>query len=300
MPAAAYRLTLLGLASLAAPRPAAAQIQATEIVYVRQTQVNNKPYFEVRRRAFNGTADSKLVGGCLAQLPASYCTYADPVVSPDGSRLAFVFEPVSEEFCKAIWISTISGGSARQISTGCTDARPAWSPDGSRIAYERENAIYEVELCRNTLPESSPRRVAAGASPSYSRDGRWIAFARSGDIFKIRTNGSSETNLTQSTLGEWHPRWTKRGSSSDMIVFLAGSGAHSQVFTMDAAGQNRRQVTSTATAKSSPDVALLPSAVVWQEGTNVLFQAGANAPRTVTAGKQPYFGGGSAKVTMCP
>jgi hypothetical protein len=302
-PIARCALALLGLTFLAAPR-ATAQILGSEIVFVRQTQVNDRPYFEIRRKTVNGTTDQRLFGGCVGGIRAPYCAYANPVISPDGRRLAFVFEPVSEEACKSIWISDLAGRNARQISPGCSVASPTWSPDGSTIAYASDNAIYEVELCRNQLPETGPRRVTTGHSPSYSRDGRWIAFARNGDIFKTPSSSSRltlpEVNLTRHASADRDPRWTKSGSTGDFIVFLSNRDGAGDVYIMDANGQNLRRITTSATPKSTPDLAILPSAFTWQEGTSVMFKAGGIAPRSLGSGKQPYFGGVANKVKICP
>lgn len=290
---------LLVLAPLAAPVPSAAQLLSSEILYVSQSRKNNQPFFEVMRRPVNGSTPTRVIGGCL--VPATYCTYADPVVSPDGHRVAFVFEPVTEQFCKTIWIAGINGANPRQVAMGgCAHKRPTWSPDGSRIAYESGGAIYEVGLCGTALPERNPRRIGAGTSPSYSRDGRHLVFERNGDIWKRDIQGGTEANLTRTGTAEWEPRWTKAGSPADLIVFLSGSRTKSDVHTMDANGQNRKQVTTTATAKRAPDVGLLPTLIVWEESEQVLFKLGSNPERVVTSGRSPFFGGSATSVTTCP
>jgi TolB protein len=46
--------------------------------------------------------------------------------------------------------------------------------------------------------------------PSWSPDGKWIAFARfvgNTDIFVMTADGQSVTNVTQSPEDEWAPVW---------------------------------------------------------------------------------------------
>lgn len=294
---------ILALVAVAPLVPAQAALSSSEVVYVRQKTVNKLPYPEMYRQPVTSSA-AKMFGGCLGT-SARYCGYADPVVSPDATRLAFVFEAVGETSCRTIWIAGLDGRGARQATlNGCAARTPSWSPDGSKLAFEQGGEIYEVDLCRATLPERNPRRVTSGKEPSYSRDGRWIAFARGGDVWKIRTTGSSETNLTQSGSGEWSPRWAKpvsSGSVTEVIAFVSDRDGPGDVYVMDPNGGGLARKTRTATFKDSLDVAQLPAAFAWQEGDNVMFAAGTQAPRVLAAGYGADFGLAPPKrITTCP
>lgn len=64
---------------------------------------------------------------------------SDPVVSPDGDRVAFVVSrPDLEEdrYVSEIWLR--DGAGARRFTTGGNDASPRWSPDGTRLAFLRK------------------------------------------------------------------------------------------------------------------------------------------------------------------
>lgn len=298
-PVAPWLPLVLALSPAAVPGPAAAQVNSGEFLYVRQTQRNSVPYAEVMRRPVNGTTVTRMIGGCL--VPAQYCGYADPVVSPDGNRIAFVHEPTQEQACRSIWVASITGAEARQVTTGCRDKRPAWSPDGRLLAYEGNGVIYQAALCNATLPVRSPTRVGTGTSPSYSRDGRYLVFERGGDIWKRDTRLNTEVNLTRSSRREWDPRWTKAGSLSDVIVYLAAGSSTIEVFTMTGDGRQRKRVTASGTDKWAPDVALLPTAFLWAENDQVLFKTIADEePRVLVAGKSPSFGGAARSVPICP
>src|SRR5262245_50411808 len=65
---------------------------------------------------------------------------ADPQISPDGSRVAFVRVLVNQKadrYDSALWIVPTNGGAARQLTAGPRDASPRWSPDGKRLAFVR-------------------------------------------------------------------------------------------------------------------------------------------------------------------
>src|SRR5215468_2856064 len=65
---------------------------------------------------------------------------ADPQISPDGSRVAFVRVWVNQKadrYDSALWIAPTGGGAARQLTAGPRDTSPQWSPDGKQLAFVR-------------------------------------------------------------------------------------------------------------------------------------------------------------------
>ncbi|AXJ02152.1 WD40-like Beta Propeller Repeat [Cyclonatronum proteinivorum] len=99
-----------------------------------------------------------------------------------------------------------------------TDELPAWSPDGKYIAFNHFNPHAD----ENTHPfglyllnlETGERTLiieGIALSPDWSPDGEWIAF-NSGDIFKIRSDGSELTRLTGQGMS-FLPRWSPDGNT---------------------------------------------------------------------------------------
>src|SRR5688500_14446301 len=66
---------------------------------------------------------------------------ADPQISPDGSRVAFVRVVVDEKkegYDTSIWIVPSDGSeAARPLTGGRRDHTPRWSADGKRLAFVR-------------------------------------------------------------------------------------------------------------------------------------------------------------------
>jgi dipeptidyl aminopeptidase/acylaminoacyl peptidase len=120
---------------------------------------------------------------------------ADPQISPDGSRVAFVRVWVNQKadrYDSALWIVPTNGGAARQLTAGPRDASPRWSPDGKRLAFvrstEKEGRPQPAQIYLLTFEGGEAQALTelprgAGA-PQWSPDGKTIAFTSSEDLSK--------------------------------------------------------------------------------------------------------------------
>lgn len=108
---------------------------------------------------------------------------------------------------------------ARQVR----DARP--SPDGKRLAFVVLDKLYIMDY-----PDGTPRRLAEMSAgeyqPTWSPDGRWIAFvtwddAEGGQLYKVRADGRGDPRrLTQVAAFYREPAWSPDGNR---IVVERGS-----------------------------------------------------------------------------
>lgn len=113
---------------------------------------------------------------------------ADPQLSPDGRRVAFVRVTVNEKrdgYDTALWLVDSEGGrSARALTTGPQDLSPRWSPDGRRIAFtravEKAGKLQPPQVLLMAMDGGEARPVTdlpkGAASPAWAPDGRTIAF----------------------------------------------------------------------------------------------------------------------------
>jgi len=165
--------------------------------------------------------------------------YASPAVSPDGHWIAYssstqagsgpLLQPV-------IFVAPSDNvGAAKQLrgvdNTLINGAMPAWKPDGTAVAFAYQNKLYMQGFDPTAgnfvgaLQTVFDNGTAAVNHPSWSADGRQIAFDNSFDIYVVTVAGSSDgKSSTQITHGDgttstW-PSWSPPGGPN-RIVFSA-------------------------------------------------------------------------------
>ena len=104
------------------------------------------------------------------------------------------------------------------------------SPDRSRIAFQSVGRIWTMPMDGGT-----PQRLTSGDgafefSPSWSPDGRWIAYTTwdggdGGHVWRIPSAGGTPERLTTTASEYAHPVWSPDGSE---LVVTRGSGAASR------------------------------------------------------------------------
>jgi len=115
-------------------------------------------------------------------------TPADPRLSPDGDRVAFLRrEPIDNETTEStVYLVDADGGDPRRLTLAeGSDAEPRWSPSGDRIAFTATRGADDDRQQLWVLPLSGgeARRVTevvGGVSEiAWSPDGERIAFVQS-------------------------------------------------------------------------------------------------------------------------
>lgn len=228
----------------AAPATARAGIEAAPVQVVRLTSVpgmeswpNISPdgnlVVYTRYDEESGSAwlmlqtSSPVVGHALTPpVKARYDTM--PVWSPDGREIAF-FRSVGEQVCRLMLIPA-SGGEPREIAPcpGDSMGKFGWHPDGTRLVIGGTRGAGDVSGPLQTLDIATGRYQAlrydrrdsdVDIGPTYSPDGKWIAFHRNlsvADLWRIPAAGGVPQRLTQLKTNLYGLAWTPDSRS---IVF---------------------------------------------------------------------------------
>ncbi len=166
---------------------------------------------------------------------------SEPVASPDGRRIAFVWDKgESSDGGERLYLMNADGSAVKPIGPaprGDEIAELAWAPNG-RIAFTYRPEGAEGGLLNlliavlDTTATSAPRTVARGTSPAWSPDGRWLAFmepveasrghARTAAIAVVRPDGSGERVMfANPDTGAFTNRfeWIRNGTPAGRIVW---------------------------------------------------------------------------------
>jgi len=157
----------------------------------------------------------------------------NPVLSPDGSRLAFTRDKKSSGSflgSTSVWVTDADGRSASQLTRwiGNTETAPcSFAPDNSKLAVTQENPITGETKVLLLRPEGSRRvrLLARRASEAvFSPDGSRIALVRqtlssrgpqfvvNQDLYLMSRDGSSSTPITSTPkVAETQPSWDPLG-----------------------------------------------------------------------------------------
>ena len=207
--------------------------QANEVTGAGQggmvTNTHDAPDMQSRAVANPKTSEIALMNPDGSGVTRLHVFGSDPMVSPDGSKIVYCSQ--RDTIYSQIYVMNSDGTAPKRL----TDIKsgdaygPAWSRDGKKIAYY---AFAQTQPSRN--PEiwvmdadgSNPKKLTDhGMDPSWSPDGRQIAFASRRDgifqIYAISSDGSNLRRLTKHNAEDSNPAWAPDGGS---IVYISATG----------------------------------------------------------------------------
>lgn len=127
---------------------------------------------------------------------------ADPQITPDGSRVAYVVAEMDREtyeYRHVIWVIPTQGGEPRRFTAGPNDTQPRWSPDGRALAFVRA-PVGDVK------PKDTAERDRGVGNPQL-----WV----------LPADGGEARQLTSAREGAQGPVWSP---DSTQIAYSAPVG----------------------------------------------------------------------------
>jgi hypothetical protein len=164
-----------------------------------------------------------------------------PVLSPDGSRVAFLSE--LDLFSIALFVADAQSGEVlKRIASSDTDrhidalsfveSSGTWSPDGQRFAFiviaEGDHQLAVVDVARGAFERRiTVPGVTAMRDPAWSPDGRQIAVTGVeggiSDLYLIDTETGTSRQLTDDKYADIHAAWSPDGSTLAFVSDRGGS-----------------------------------------------------------------------------
>jgi TolB protein len=151
----------------------------------------------------------------LTDDPAWDC---EPDWRPHGTKIAFSSYR-GDGGDSDIYVMSASGlNEVPRTKSPAHEYSPSWSPNGKKIAFVRE-PLDDSDLDIYVMNADGSRQrartkdhnIANDEGPVFSPNGKKIVYARQAnntyEIYTMNSDGSNQTNLTSSSVGDWYPDW---------------------------------------------------------------------------------------------
>lgn len=154
--------------------------------------------------------------GDLRQLTESPFRDRNVDYSPDGKWIAFVSDRSGRE---ELYVVAADGAGEAQKLTDLDELKSnySWSPDSTQIAYTAsDNKLRVLAVASKTSKEIATSRYGQIGAPSWSPDGKWLAyskpdFTRTTDIYIAPSTGGEERKVTFDSFTDTGARFSPDG-----------------------------------------------------------------------------------------
>lgn len=143
------------------------------------------------------------------------------VWSPDGTRIAYSWAGFGG--ATDIWVANADGTSPVDITATADtgfDGNPRWSPDGTKIIFRNNGVVYSVNADGSNSPEQFSFAGAHPPLPTFSPDGKAIAYSGGNEAWVLYEDGSSKKIIDNIMVRSvaWQPVWVEFSTISRSVI----------------------------------------------------------------------------------
>ncbi|MSX92278.1 MAG: hypothetical protein F2749_02560, partial [Actinobacteria bacterium] len=200
-----------------------------------------------------GTSASTLSSTSVLTPTTAPFTANGPMCPPvPGGRVAYQRgEPNGSAYTWSVRVTSPSSGADNELLAGDAGVQlgePSWSPDGTRVvvsAGDGTNSKFVVLRCDGSLDHelpqlqvqtpTTPLAIDRPTLPTWSPDGRLLAFVSSDGLFFVPPDGSAAPQITASDLTIAIGRATWSPDSQRVVVGATAADGNTDLYLVDPA-----------------------------------------------------------------
>jgi Tol biopolymer transport system component len=166
--------------------------------------------------------------------------YNQPVLSPDGRRLAVIKNDLDKE-ANDLWVIDVASARETQITTSKMREgvnAPAWAPDSNQVAYVALRDGYFGVYRKGLGPQGQEELLLKNSAPltltDWSQDGRYLSYFSTdltgGALYVLPTAGAGERKPIEVMRSKFQLQGPRLSADSRAMSFVSNLSGRNEVY----------------------------------------------------------------------